>query len=63
VPDFESYVVKIRVDRSRPGWSNPASYLNPPFDGYVVRHWIVGDVMYAVVNVPIVRDALGEARR
>jgi len=63
VPEFESYVVKIRVDRSRPGWDHPASYLDPPFDGYVVRHWIVGEVMYAVVNVPIVADSPGEARK
>ena len=63
VPEFESYVVKIRIDRSRPGWNHPASYLDPPFDGYVVRHWIVGEIMYAVVNVPTVADAPGEARK
>ncbi len=63
VPDFQSYVVKIRVDRKRKRWRSPSTYLKPPYDGYVVRHWIVGDVMYAVVNVPIIRDASGEARR
>ena len=63
VPEFESYVVKIRLDRKRKRWRSPSTYLKPPYDGYVVRHWIVGDVMYAVVNVPTVRDASGEARR
>ncbi len=53
VPEFESYVVKIRVDRKRKRWRQPSTYLTPPYDGYVVRHWIVGDVMYAVVNVPL----------
>ena len=52
IPDFESYTVKVRIDRSLKRWYDPEVYLLPPLRPYVVRHWRVGDVMYVVVNVP-----------
>ena len=56
VPSFESYIVKIRLDKSKENWGDPASYLDPMTSYMVVRSWIVENSMYVVVNVPKVRE-------
>lgn len=53
---FESYIVKIKVDRTKENWDDPESYLNPVSARFVARHWIVKDSMYVVMNVPKITE-------
>lgn len=53
---FESYIVKINMDKSKENWDDPASYLSTITSSLVVRQWIVDDNMYVVVNIPIVEE-------
>ncbi len=53
---FESYIVKIDMDKGKENWDDPASYFDPIISSMVVRKWIVDDSMYVVVNVPIVEE-------
>ena len=56
LPSFKSYIVKLKVDKTKEKWDAPASYLDPAVSYFVVRKWIVGDSMYVVVNIPEVKE-------
>jgi len=52
LPSFDSYIVKINLNKRNKNWDKPATYIGAKNAAYVVHSWIAGNTMYAVVNVP-----------
>ena len=57
IPKFKSFIVKLKLDRSLKRWKDPTAYLkDQDLKPYIVRHWVVQDSMYVVLNFPVVKD-------
>ncbi len=52
IPSIKSYIIRIKINRNKRNWKNPSSHLNKKAAKYVVRSWIAGNILYAVVAVP-----------
>ncbi len=52
IPNIKSYIIRIRPNRNKPHWDKPSSYLSKKAAKYVVRSWLAGGILYAVVAVP-----------
>lgn len=56
IPQFKSYIVKLRLDKKKPNWNQPETYMTDQnLKPYVVRYWIVENSMYVVLNFPVVK--------
>ncbi len=58
MPRFESWILKIKIDRRKKNWDDPATYLGSILGDFVSRKWIVekDNCMYAVVNTPVTKE-------
>jgi len=52
IPSIKSYIIRIKANRNKRNWKKPSSYLSKKAAKYVVRSWVAGNILYAVVAVP-----------
>lgn len=48
---IESFIVRIRIDRSKKEWDRPVTYLGEKVGRHVIRSWVLNDILYAVINI------------
>lgn len=48
---IESYILRIKIDRSKKDWDRPATYLGANAGRHVIRSWVLNDILYAVINI------------